>query len=372
MVRADVSIALYNESDSDQPFTGYDRIDFFTTRYANTNGTSTTGYLHQPQVNDGCSYIPRVPNATAENWIALIEGYPSCEEDMITYVRNAGYVLILASSPNDTQSHLTRQTRNSHFPIVLIKDEYMQYLLENGQSDFENPQVSAEIGTDMIVFIFLCVLIFTAALLMVCCTCCGCYLWCRARRRRRRFEWEIRNIQQRQRNYNVSQNRERVARQELIESILRQLQQLQLDSETQRPLGAERTQQLPTQRYSKVESVDGPAQEACAICVDDFQEGDNMRVLPCNHHFHLKCIDEWLINHSDLCPLCKKQLPRGDEEGRGGAGRRRGRGADRDLVLFTDEDSFDSDDSVLMERPRDRLIGPGQGGGGGGMAYGSV
>ncbi len=75
----------------------------------------------------------------------------------------------------------------------------------------------------------------------------------------------------------------------------------------------------------------------CAICVDEFSEGDEQRVLPCNHSFHLQCIDEWLINHSDLCPLCKMQVPK-DTQGnqdQGGGGMSEARG----LVPVTDDDS---------------------------------
>lgn len=41
----------------------------------------------------------------------------------------------------------------------------------------------------------------------------------------------------------------------------------------------------------------------CSICTEDFTEGEDMRVLPCNHTFHPNCIDPWLINVSGTCPL---------------------------------------------------------------------
>jgi hypothetical protein len=41
----------------------------------------------------------------------------------------------------------------------------------------------------------------------------------------------------------------------------------------------------------------------CSICTEDFKEGEDMRVLPCNHQFHPNCIDPWLINVSGTCPL---------------------------------------------------------------------
>lgn len=52
----------------------------------------------------------------------------------------------------------------------------------------------------------------------------------------------------------------------------------------------------------------------CVICLDKFEEGDRLRVLPCQHSFHVGCIDRWLCgSHSHLecftsgCPICKKR-----------------------------------------------------------------
>jgi len=48
--------------------------------------------------------------------------------------------------------------------------------------------------------------------------------------------------------------------------------------------------------------VDDPAL-GCSICTDDFEKGQDVRLLPCNHKFHPACIDPWLLNVSGTCPL---------------------------------------------------------------------
>ncbi|MBA0575478.1 hypothetical protein Golob_024517 [Gossypium lobatum] len=32
----------------------------------------------------------------------------------------------------------------------------------------------------------------------------------------------------------------------------------------------------------------------CYICLLEYEEGDSMRILPCNHEFHRTCIVKWL------------------------------------------------------------------------------
>ena len=45
----------------------------------------------------------------------------------------------------------------------------------------------------------------------------------------------------------------------------------------------------------------------CVVCLGDYAEGDQLRYLRCNHHFHVECIDEWLKRQGS-CPLCVRQL----------------------------------------------------------------
>ncbi|KAG7402044.1 hypothetical protein PHYBOEH_007258 [Phytophthora boehmeriae] len=46
--------------------------------------------------------------------------------------------------------------------------------------------------------------------------------------------------------------------------------------------------------------------ETCPICLDDFEDGADVKVLPCQHFFHVDCINPWLEGRSGCCPLCKQ------------------------------------------------------------------
>lgn len=48
--------------------------------------------------------------------------------------------------------------------------------------------------------------------------------------------------------------------------------------------------------------------ETCPICIVDFEEGDDLRLLPCEgkHRFHQECVDPWLLELSSSCPICRQ------------------------------------------------------------------
>jgi len=49
----------------------------------------------------------------------------------------------------------------------------------------------------------------------------------------------------------------------------------------------------------------------CAICLSDYEAGDLLRWLPCQHHFHQACADQWL-QRSNCCPLCRECIEAAD------------------------------------------------------------
>lgn len=73
-------------------------------------------------------------------------------------------------------------------------------------------------------------------------------------------------------------------------------------------------------------ALSGDEPETCPICLDDFENGDRLRVLPCDHSksfgfswtaishlpsllaYHASCIDPWLLKNRRVCPICKRKV----------------------------------------------------------------
>ena len=65
---------------------------------------------------------------------------------------------------------------------------------------------------------------------------------------------------------------------------------------------------LGRMRTVKYSSTSGEvAEEKCTICQVEFEEGEDVLLLPCKHVFHGECIAPWL-EENKCCPVCKHEL----------------------------------------------------------------
>ncbi|EIJ87205.1 hypothetical protein NEPAR06_0223 [Nematocida parisii] len=71
-------------------------------------------------------------------------------------------------------------------------------------------------------------------------------------------------------------------------------------------------QMIPTMLYISIPPSDPPAPQDCVICFEQFLPASNCRLLPCNHIYHVECIDTWLKQYSNRCPYCQSLVKNGD------------------------------------------------------------
>ncbi len=48
----------------------------------------------------------------------------------------------------------------------------------------------------------------------------------------------------------------------------------------------------------------------CAVCRLEFEQVDQVTLLPCKHYYHPQCVGEWL-KHNKNCPVCSKEVVQG-------------------------------------------------------------
>ncbi|CAI0476403.1 unnamed protein product [Linum tenue] len=66
---------------------------------------------------------------------------------------------------------------------------------------------------------------------------------------------------------------------------------------------------------SPIEHVLSQEDAECCICLSSYDDGVELRELPCGHHFHCTCVDKWLhINAT--CPLCKYNILKSSRQDR--------------------------------------------------------
>ncbi|KAG5830367.1 hypothetical protein ANANG_G00309820 [Anguilla anguilla] len=66
-------------------------------------------------------------------------------------------------------------------------------------------------------------------------------------------------------------------------------------------------QRLPTKTFNPAYCA---GKTDCQICFSSYTEGEELRMLPCLHDYHVQCIDRWL-KESSTCPICRVDVSEG-------------------------------------------------------------
>lgn len=280
--------------------TSFELYSVFSTPYANIPFNGFEGAVYYFPNVSACSAFPppTYPPLTTNFSLIIVENYSQCVLEKINFAKQAGYEALLTYVENDTNSTITDAVVATGFPVVVLPQYVAAVIIENGTVLSEDDPTMVSLFPD----ITLGIIIVVFAFFILLCTCCMSLLWaclcCK------KISDEIRIRDEMRRFADERQNDP--GRRELIESILRHLAELEHSVGLQVPLGKNQATELPTRLFKKGQERD----ETCSVCVDDFEDGMQVKVLPCHHIFHPVCIDRWLSDYSSICPMCKADVRR--------------------------------------------------------------
>ncbi|KAL9461758.1 hypothetical protein AB3S75_004703 [Citrus x aurantiifolia] len=80
-----------------------------------------------------------------------------------------------------------------------------------------------------------------------------------------------------------------------------------------RRLDSKVVEALPCLLFSSASSSQCHGGETCAICLEDYHDGEKLKVLSCRHEFHASCVDSWLTKWGTFCPVCKHDMRNNSE-----------------------------------------------------------
>ncbi|XP_068937878.1 E3 ubiquitin-protein ligase ZNRF3 [Petaurus breviceps papuanus] len=69
--------------------------------------------------------------------------------------------------------------------------------------------------------------------------------------------------------------------------------------------------------WGALDTLSSSSTSDCAICLEKYIDGEELRVIPCTHRFHKKCVDPWLLQHH-TCPHCRHNII--EQKGNPGSG----------------------------------------------------
>ncbi|XP_053697839.1 E3 ubiquitin-protein ligase RNF13 [Sabethes cyaneus] len=221
----------------------------------------------QAEPVDGCTPLAAPPENISSmiaigggpsRFAVIIARYNCSFEDKIRNAQNAGFAAVIVHNvgSNDLERMSANHAEDIVIPSVFIGESNGLFIVEN----FMYPQNYALIITDDVPFNINNNLIIPFAIVVgMCFIIMICFMIIRCIRERRRM-----------------------LRHRLPNSVLKK---------------------IPIVKFAK-----GMQYETCAICLDDYIDNERLRVLPCHHAYHVKCIDPWLTKNRRVCPICKRKV----------------------------------------------------------------
>lgn len=222
-------------------------------------GISGKIVLSEPE--DACTDILPAPN-NDDSWFLLAKRYPCPFETKVRNAAKAGFkaVIIYSVDPNKKSSYYTSQKIQYNLDIPTILISYIDgesikenYLFDKGYTVVILPRIPFPLNAYLLPF---------AIVFIVCLFLMVSYLIFQV--------------------IKCARDRRKIQRHRLTNKQLKQ---------------------LLTTIYTK-----GSHYDTCAICLDEYIEGEKLRVLPCSHGYHLRCIDPWLTKSRRICPVCKGKV----------------------------------------------------------------
>lgn len=219
------------------------------------------GYLVKGEPEDGCSAMTKAPvdpNNFTGKWVVIVARYNCSFEKKIRNAQAAGFDCAIVHNVNSSELETMYANNSEGITIssvfvsdlagIILSEEYIYtnryYIMVNGDLPFN---INTHLLLPFAIVVVLCLIVILILMIVKC-----------------------------------IKDRRRARRHRLPNRALRK---------------------IPTCKFSK-----GDPYEMCAICLDEYQEGERLRVLPCAHAYHAKCIDPWLTQNRRVCPVCKRRV----------------------------------------------------------------
>ncbi|CAO3590918.1 unnamed protein product [Absidia cylindrospora] len=270
LINASITVIATNE-------TYVDRIAAFGPRIPETE-EGLTGFLMAPislDLRHGC----QVMDAPSDKWIALVERGNCSFIDKVRSMQQSGAIAVVVGDKyynGWVTMYAPGDTSDVHIPSVFVAQRQYQSLLQQSEL-FRQPMEVRMEKDDMLTWPLLdmlLVVVLSPAVMML-------FIY---------TTWRMRQRQQRN---------EDLAPTGFV---------------TKLPLRTFKKNNKLKENDSTGDVIDDDDDDVlhaeCAICLEDYVDGDILRVLPCKHKFHSTCVDAWLTGHKKFCPVCKYDVCR--------------------------------------------------------------